>query len=381
MIVFFCTHWLWKMQNLNKGDGNWFGPDDELPEEDRQLCEKLALRELYDTDGFNLTKNLEIDDELLQVPGQMVAFVSFVGPYEFLRAKHPTFQFNIMGAAANPEGAMRRLKKNTDHRYDIYTLGMYEWVAIPPNRKFMEDQQAHEEFLNSVIVRHRKEILLRKHLFEFRKTRIMQSRKVQEPMVHKGPVEIEELPQSTVVTPVIPEEPSLEGVPEIPEVPMDPPSRVQTSWDTAEEFDATERLEQLGLRSQAWVVLSLVGTLATGMALKVQGFYETQEAARKVLDRIRQIDDTFETYIAEAGRWLPAEHNVEDIEDQVFQNEYLTELYRNHAEENRKAVDFEKSHKHLPVARSAPEITEISENLRPTEILDGLSEDVSKTSL
>lgn len=357
-----------KMQNLNKGDGTYFGPEDELPAEDLELCKKLALRELADTDGFNLDRNLEIDDELIQVPGQMIALVAFVGPYEFLRAKHPVFQFNIICGCPDPQSAIRKLQKNTDRRYDIYTLGMYEWIALPPNESFMKDPKAHEEFLNNLIIRHRFDIYRRKHEFEVRKTRIMANHRTQDVRTETEVQECDELPQTQIQECILPQEPQIDDVPQIPQPPQ-ATVPMATVPPNGEDWDSSERLDQMGLRSQQWVVLSLVGSLAEGMAVKIQGFYETEEAARKVLDRIRQIDDTFETYVAEAGRWLPAEVRAEDVGDQVFQNEHLTELYRNHTLENQKALDFGKMH---PVRTLPPA------EIPPGEILDGLAEDVGK---
>jgi hypothetical protein len=353
-----------KMQNLNKGDGTYFGPEDELSTEDTELCEKLALRELADDDGFNINKNLQIDDETIQVPGQTIALVAFIGPYNFLRAKHPVFQLNLICGCADPQSALRKLRKNTDHRYDIYTLGMYEWIALPPNEEFMKDPKAHEEFLNSIIIRHKKDLLLRKHLFEFRKTRIMESKKVSEVVEETRPLELESLPETKIVTSEVPVAPDISDVPEVPEVRL-PASPPVGEFEGTEDWDPAEKLDEIGLRSQQWVILSTVGTLETGFAIKIQGFYETEDAARKVLDRIRQMDDTFETYVAEAGRWLPANVRAEDIPDQVFQNEHLTELFRNHRDEKQKALDF-----------STPKSS--GPTIEPVEILDGLEEDVSK---
>lgn len=351
------------MQNLNKGDGTYFGPEDELFPEDIELCEKLALRELADDDGFNMEKNLEIDDELIQVPGQTIALVAFVGPYDFLRAKHPNFQFNIICGCSDPQSAIRKLSKNTDNRYDIYTLSMYEWIALPPNKTFMQDPKAHEEFLNSIIIRHRLGLLRAKHQFEFRKTRIMANKRTQEVMTETKPIELEEAPQTTQVTSLFPEEPSIEDVPQVPEVVLPECPKILVNGD---DWDSTEKLDQMGLRSQQWVVLSMVGSLGEGMAIKIQGFYETEDSARKVLDRIRQIDDTYETYVAEVGRWLSAEVRAEDIPDQVFQNERLTELYRNHNAEHQKALDFSRANR-VPKGE-----------IPPMEILDGLGDDIQR---
>ena len=47
--------------NLNKGQGKYFGPDDELPANVKNDCIAAAKSYLLDNDEFNLTKNLEKD--------------------------------------------------------------------------------------------------------------------------------------------------------------------------------------------------------------------------------------------------------------------------------------------------------------------------------
>ena len=59
------------------------------------------------------------------------------------------------------------------------------------------------------------------------------------------------------------------------------------------------------------------------MALKIRGFFEKEEDARGKLDQIMNIDDTFQSYVVGAYHWLPAEPDVDSIEDQVYQNEEL----------------------------------------------------------
>jgi hypothetical protein len=357
------------LRNLNKGDGTYFGPEDELSQEQIDECTLKAVRELVEMNGYDKQLNLEADEVAFRVPGQNVALVSFIGPYELLKVKHDKFQINLRGATDDIVGARKRINKitqdgNSACRYDIFTIGMYEWVAIPPNISFMQDNDLHEDFLNGIIVNHKKDLLTKKYMFEMRKDLINQSKKsaqiAEEPITEPTEEPVIKLLETTQSAPPT----------EVPVIPMVRSStdamlrivsndvRTVRSADTehVEDFDSSEKLNQCASNSQNWVIFSTVGNLTDGMAIKIQGFYDTEESARKVMERKRQIDDTFETYVAEAYRWLPVEHNVDDIEDQVFQDDHLNKLYKTHIEEKKKAEDYNRMQKSKGNAPSPSQI-------------------------
>ena len=382
------------LRNLNKGDGAYFGPEDELTDEQIDTCTMKAIRELVESNGYDKELNLETDEEAFRVPGQNVALVSFIGPYDLLKVKHDKFQINLRGATGDVVSARKRINKITQEGtvYDIFTLGMYEWVAIPPNISFMQDNYLHEDFLNGIIVKHKKDLLTKKYMFEMRKELINKSKKTAQVIETEEP--INEPTEEPVLKPTVFDDPSTDRrsaanfvrtdatlcaveEPVIPKVPNEIPLFSSTPSQT-DEFDSSEKLNQCASNSQNWVIFSTVGNLTDGMAIKIQGFYDTEESARKVMERKRQIDDTFETYVAEAYRWLPVEHNVDDIEDQVFQDEHLNKLYKTHIEEKKKAEDYNRMQKSKGSLRSppnaAPQSIENSAPITPSEILDDLVE-------
>lgn len=332
--------------NYNKGNGTYFGPEDELPPEDLEKCKVAAEKYLLDTDAYNKELNLMADDEIFRAPNQNIALVSFIGPYEFLKVKHEKFQICFRGASNTPETTIARLKQiqtsPDGSKYDIYTIGMYEWVAMPPNIKFMKNNDLHEEFLNGVIVRHRREMALRKELFEARKKKINKY----QPTKHESSDSESESEEEEEEVPNI-------GTLEIPQIvneiaPLSPRSmlapldNIQEKLGGLGEFDPMEKVDQGFVESQKWSVFSLVGNLADGMAIKIHGFYETEEMARNIVDNMKQVDDTFDTYIAEAYRWLPLDSDLENI-DHVYQNEQLNKLYKTHKDESQKAQFYNKN--------------------------------------
>jgi len=374
-------------RNLNKGDGTYFGPEDNLSEEAIEKCNVLSVRELVSQNGYDKKINLEPDENDFRVFGQNVALVSFIGPYDLLKVKHDKFQINLRGACDDFVTAQKRIHKITQNGssvYDIFTIGMYEWVAIPPNISFMKDNDLHEEFLNGIIVRHKKNLLMKKHMFEMRKELITKSKKTAQMVgetIPKEPTEETVLVQNPTVEPTA--EPTVEPTveptaeptvePTVPFIQNNVPVFSNTPSVT-DDFDSSEKLNQCANHSQNWVIFSTVGNLAEGMAIKIQGFYETEEIARKVMERRRQIDDTFETYVAEAYRWLPVEHDVDEIEDQVFQNEHLNQLYKTHIDEKKKAEDYNRVQKSKGNRPNAIAST-ISDGPTPSEIMDNLTQE------
>ena len=72
-----------EIKNYNKGGDEYFGPEDELTLEDIEECKKIADRNVIERNGLNQKLNLMKDDEILQVAGQEIALVSFIGPYDY----------------------------------------------------------------------------------------------------------------------------------------------------------------------------------------------------------------------------------------------------------------------------------------------------------
>ena len=330
-----------QVKNFNKGQGEYFGPEDELSPEEIAECKRLAEEELVLSNAFDKNLNLEIDDDIFKVPGQNVALISFIGPYELLKVKHDTLQFNIRGACNDGPSAIKRIQKISKlpdgNKYDIFSIGMYEWVAIPPNLEFMQSVEKHENYLNSLVIQHKRELEVKKQLFERRKQRINETKPTDKDSDSDSDSEDGETIESTVAS-----DGNSTGKPVSAEIktiePMDDPKQSTTNED---EFDPMEKLNMGSISCQDWCIISLLGhNIKEGMALKIQGFYESEDDARKVLDRMKKADDTFESYLVESYRWLPAEPNVDDIEDQVYQDERLNAMNQTHLDEKRKAQDY-----------------------------------------
>ena len=68
--------------------------------------------------------------------------------------------------------------------------------------------------------------------------------------------------------------------------------------------------------------------------VKIKGVFETVEIAQMEAKRLMQIDQTFDIYLVEMGKWLPIPPNKDMIESQEYQDNFLNELIQGHVKNN-----------------------------------------------
>ena len=96
-------------------------------------------------------------------------------------------------------------------------------------------------------------------------------------------------------------------------------------------------------------------------------------------------EETFVSFIVETYRWLPANPDIEQIKDHVYQNEKLNEMNRAHTEEQNRAQDYNMKKKNkgqnaqLPTYYPQQQVTE--PNVTFEIIEDGENDTVSATNL
>tara|TARA_Y100000389_G_scaffold6526_1_gene6257 strand:- start:6045 stop:6599 length:555 start_codon:yes stop_codon:yes gene_type:complete len=107
--------------------------------------------------------------DVLQVPNQKYALVSFVSPDS--KQKHNNLAMKIRGVFPTVEEARehsgRIMKK--DKWFDVYVVEMYNWVLIPPNPEEITDQQHQDEMLNTMVKEYRHQQDSANEMFEERK--------------------------------------------------------------------------------------------------------------------------------------------------------------------------------------------------------------------
>lgn len=107
------------------------------------------------------------------VPGQRFALVSFVGPD--LNQKTEKYGLKIRGCFNTEEEARQHVKvlMESDARFDVYVVNMYEWLLIPPRVEDINDTHYQEEYLETLINGYHKNQVEAKKFFEQRKMDVM----------------------------------------------------------------------------------------------------------------------------------------------------------------------------------------------------------------
>ena len=115
-----------------------------------------------------------LDEDIITVPGQTYALVSFVGPQ--CSQQSDKCAMKIRGVFATMEEASNHVKKlmRLDNSFDIYVMDLYKWVPVPPNPNDIQNQEYTEPFLNDLIKGYKESQLAAKQHFAERKRAVME---------------------------------------------------------------------------------------------------------------------------------------------------------------------------------------------------------------
>jgi len=114
-----------------------------------------------------------LEEDLITVPGQLYALVSFVSPTG--NQKNAQCGMKIRGVFASRDEAnahVRRLQK-IDPKFDVYLVDMYKWLVVPPDPSQIADQQFQEKYLQDLVSSYHENQLAAKQHFEERKQSVM----------------------------------------------------------------------------------------------------------------------------------------------------------------------------------------------------------------
>lgn len=93
-----------------------------------------------------------LEDDLITVPGQMYACLSFVSPTS--RQKSDQLAMKIRGIFATEaecKSHIQKLQKMESVSVDIYVAPLYKWLPIPPDPTQVQDQHYQEQFLEELM--------------------------------------------------------------------------------------------------------------------------------------------------------------------------------------------------------------------------------------
>lgn len=324
--------------NINKNQEGTFGPEDELDEEQLKNAKREALIAISESGALDMEQNLEKDPQYLRIKGQEYVYMSFIGPYPSLRAKHDKLQMNICGV----KGLTSLPEKP---KYDIFLFEMYAWICVPPNPKLMENQENHDKFLHKLITNYKYDIELQKSIFNKRKE-LMQNN----PDPNKVIEEIEDDEEDEEEEPI---ENQPQSLPELPQSSKNPSQFTDPTQSTNySEFASAENIvsnENLG--GYKYAIINIVGTEDTGYAVKIKGIFQEYEDAKKAAEGFSEYEHYFEHYIIDINHWVPLDITPHDLDEQIFPDKDMNLLYQEHKKHQEKVQsakpDIERQYKKL----------------------------------
>jgi hypothetical protein len=117
-----------------------------------------------------------LDEDIVTVPGQAFALISFVTKTGNQRTAHDKIGLKIRGVFGTRPEAQAHIKKlmRMDNLFDIWLVDMYKWLAVPPNPDDTEDHEYQEEFLSNMVKEYKENHEQAKVHFQERKKAVME---------------------------------------------------------------------------------------------------------------------------------------------------------------------------------------------------------------
>lgn len=115
--------------------------------------------------------------------------------------------------------------------------------------------------------------------------------------------------------------------------------------------------------NQKYVCLSFLveeGKSLTG--IKVRGSFETYEDACNHAKKLQNIDESFNVFVGEVGKWLPYNPDPDSIKDFEYANKELNEMMKNYSINQEKAKLFHEQRKNEMIHQSINDNIENREN-------------------
>lgn len=115
-----------------------------------------------------------LDEDVITVPGQAYALVSFVSPQANQKADKCAMK--IRGVFGSRDEASAHVKKlmRVDNSFDIFLVEMYKWVPVSPDPNDIQDQEYSDAYLNQLMRGYQESQLAAKQFFAERKREVIE---------------------------------------------------------------------------------------------------------------------------------------------------------------------------------------------------------------
>ena len=125
---------------------------------------------------------------------------------------------------------------------------------------------------------------------------------------------------------------------------------------------------------QNYALISVVAPQSTQQAntcaVKIKGVFETKEDAQNYVKKLMQIDNSFDIFLVEMGKWLAIPPNIKSIEDQEYQEKELNDIIKGHKEQQILAKSHFEQRKREEMDKALEKSMTSSSSIEDTTITD-----------
>jgi hypothetical protein len=354
-----------------KNNPNTIGLDDELPQDildsiKEQVLKNLELANAYDED-------LNLDEDLLKVPKQNYAVISFVGPK--LTAKTDIYGLRLMGAFDTIEEAQDHIlafKKN-EKSFDTCIVELYKWIPSYPDSNDTSQKDV-DTFLNKLIIDYKTVKEEKKVTYEERKKLIKANKKryiekevdpdLKEKLQarSKEEIEIKDPKDKGKDKDKVLEDQDQDQVQDLVTAPVRDKTHARlierlnqrrkkfneeqnAKKDLTKDLTKDLNLEKSRNRvfGQNFAAITYVGNTGSNKrtAIKIKGFFDDYDSCSKHCKDLMTQDDTYDILICEMYSWIPCDPETDSIKH-IYNDEKLNEMFKAHEEETSVTSKFHK---------------------------------------
>jgi hypothetical protein len=322
------------------------GLRDNDTEEDIK-CARATVNELLK--DLDLMTNL--DSDVIVVPGQKYAVVSFIGPT--MTAKTEMNGVRLMGVFETTDEAMAFIDRfgPEEKMYDSGIVELYEYVPSYP----MDEKVDANQYLHKIVFNYRDKFYMDRELYTIRKNKLInnKNRYKEEDLPDE---ELEKLFEKSGIV-----ENEVSKLDPIQNSEKDEKPRNKTHERLLEKLknrknnstktENTKNISELILEPSKlkcsmynYAAITFVSDPYNNApnsrtAMKIRGFFEDEEACRAHIEKLMEFDDMFDIFLVKMYVWLPSNPDVEKI-PKKFRDDKLNMLYEEREKQKTKVQQY-----------------------------------------
>ena len=329
---------------------NTTGLFDELSDDDNLKVLEIFENLLKENDIENIDKNL--DEDILKVPNQKYAVISYVGPMFTAKTEIPGFR--ILGVFPDTESAIDHITNihstKEGRMFDTGIVEMNKFILSYPFLDKDTTQKKVDTYLNNIIVKYKKKLLLDKIKYDYRKDKLLsnEGRFTEEEM----PDQFKDKDVRDIHNEIVEKEKESKNEEKEIENARDPVharlikkfnEKMKKKLEIENSGKLTGSLNnglfKLKCGNLRFVAITYVKDVykpesTDRIAIKIKGAFATEAEAKQYIEDCD--DQNFDIVVSEMYGWIPCNPDYSSVENEYNDNQ-LNILHKAHKSEAAKA--------------------------------------------